>query len=101
MIEDTHNIVAVIIEDKKLDLQSAVDYAGDLCKNCIARFDEARSQLPSWGPEIDLEVKRYGQGLQDWIVGSLHWSFVSKRYFGLEGEAVKNHRTIAITPATK
>ena len=91
----------MIIEDKKLDLQSAVDYAGDLGNKCIARFDEARSQLPSWGPEIDLEVKRYGQGLQDWIVGSLHWSFVSKRYFGLEGEAVKNHRTIAITPATK
>jgi hypothetical protein len=41
--------------------------------------------LPSWGPEIDEQVKIYVDGLADWIVGSLHWSFDSERYFGKLG----------------
>jgi hypothetical protein len=43
-------------------------------------------------------VRRYVQGLQDWIVGSLHWSFMTYRYFGTDGAEVKKHRTIKLLP---
>ncbi|KAH8829192.1 isoprenoid synthase domain-containing protein [Flagelloscypha sp. PMI_526] len=68
---DTHNMVVV-----------AVDFVGDLCKQSIDRFSEDRSRLPSWGEKIDKDVNAYADGLEDWIVGSLHWSFESDRYFG-------------------
>lgn len=51
------------------NLQSAVDYVGDLCSQTIDAFVKNRDNLPSWGPEVDDMVQRYVQGLQDWIVG--------------------------------
>ena len=98
---DTHNLVAVIMEERQLDLQSAMNLAGELCHQSISKFEADRRSLPSWGKEIDREVELYVQGLQDWIVGSLHWSFTTKRYFGAEGEAVKMHRTIQLLPRRK
>ena len=98
---DTHNLVAVIMEERQLDLQSAMNLAGELCHQSISKFEADRRSLPSWGKEIDRDVELYVQGLQDWIVGSLHWSFVTKRYFGTEGESVKRHRTIQLLPRRK
>lgn len=89
------------MEEHKLDLQPALDFAGDLCHRSIARFEVDRRSLPSWGPEIDRDVKIYVQGMQDWIVGSLHWSFTTKRYFGIHGEEVKKHRTIQLLSSRK
>ena len=84
-----------------MDLQAAVDAVGDLCKSSIDRFEADRQVLPSWGPEIDRDVQAYVQGLQDWIVGSLHWSFDTTRYFGQEGAAIKKHRIIRLLPVRK
>ncbi|KAK7690887.1 hypothetical protein QCA50_005989 [Cerrena zonata] len=97
-IGDTHNIVAVIMNERKVDLQTAMDQAGDLCHDCIKKFEEDRQALPSWGPDIDRQVQLYVQGLQDWIVGALHWSFVSKRYFGVNGEEMKKNRAVNLLP---
>lgn len=86
------------MKERNLDLQSAMDVAGELCHQSINKFEADRSSLPSWGEEVDRDVQIYVQGLQDWIVGSLHWSFVTRRYFGTEGEAIKQHRTIQLLP---
>ncbi|KAI0078811.1 terpene synthase [Panus rudis PR-1116 ss-1] len=99
---DTHNLVAVIMKHRNLDLQRAMDYAGELCHQSIARFEAARHSLPSWGDEVDRDVKTYVQGMQDWIVGSLHWSFTgTRRYFGTEGAEIKRHRTVQLLPQKK
>ena len=79
-------------------LQEAVDFVGDLCKKSIDRFTEDRARLPSWGPEIDAQVQVYVQGLADWIVGSLHWSFESERYFGKKGKQIKRDRIVELAP---
>ena len=81
-----------------MSLQGAVDFVGDLCKKTIDRFIENRAKLPSWGPEIDAQVQVYVQGLADWIVGSLHWSFESERYLGKRGLQIKGNRIVELTP---
>ncbi|KAG1852809.1 isoprenoid synthase domain-containing protein [Suillus subalutaceus] len=68
-----HNIVAVLMHDRGLDLQGAMDYAGQMCKDAIQRFETNRAILPSWEEEVDRQVAVYVEGLQNWIVGSLHW----------------------------
>lgn len=79
-------MIAVVMHEHGLDLQSAVDFVGDLCKKSIDRFNHDRlNNLPSWGSKIDEDVAIYVGGLADWIVGSLHWSFESERYFGKDG----------------
>ena len=95
---DTHNMIVVLMREQGLDLQGAVDYVGALCKGTIQRFEDNRAILPSWGEELDKQVAIYVEGLQNWIVGSLHWSFDSERYFGKEGLQVKQHRVIKLLP---
>ncbi|KAJ8487526.1 hypothetical protein ONZ45_g9641 [Pleurotus djamor] len=95
---DTHNMIPVVMHEEGLDLQSAVDFVGQLCKQSIDRFNEDRANLPSWGPEIDRDVAIYVGGLADWIVGSLHWSFESERYFGKAGREIKKTRVVNLLP---
>ncbi|THH29426.1 hypothetical protein EUX98_g4770 [Antrodiella citrinella] len=98
---DTHNMISVFMERQGHDLQTAVDAVGDLCKASIDRFEANRQSLPSWGPKVDDDVQVYIQGLQDWIVGSLHWSFDTTRYFGQNGAVVKKHRVVTLLPVRK
>ncbi|KAG2364302.1 isoprenoid synthase domain-containing protein [Suillus spraguei] len=79
---NTHNLVAVLMRNKGLDLQDAIDYCGRLCNISLQRFEENIAVLPSCGEEIDKEVPIYIQGLQNWITGPLQWSFVTACYFG-------------------
>ncbi|KAG1827445.1 isoprenoid synthase domain-containing protein [Suillus subaureus] len=78
--EHWENIVAVLMHDRGLDLQGAMDYAGQMCKDAIRRFESNRAILPSWEEEVDRQVAIYVEGLQNWIVGSLHWHLNSARY---------------------
>ncbi|KAJ3514289.1 hypothetical protein NLJ89_g2459 [Agrocybe chaxingu] len=94
----THNMIPVVMYQEGLDLQAAVDFVGDMCRQSINRFVEERARLPSWGPKIDRDVAIYVQGLADWIVGSLHWSFETERYFGKSGRQVKASRIVDLLP---
>ncbi|KII87637.1 hypothetical protein PLICRDRAFT_112279 [Plicaturopsis crispa FD-325 SS-3] len=95
---DTHNMIVVVMNEQGIDLQAAVDFVGVLCKDSIDRFNRDRSNLPSWGAEIDKDVSTYVDGLAYWIVGSLHWSFESERYFGKDGLEVKETRIVNLLP---
>ncbi|KAJ6531101.1 terpenoid synthase [Mycena capillaripes] len=96
---DTHNMIVILMNFHGHTLQSAVDYVGDLCRSTIDTFQRDRESIPSWGPEIDEMVQRYVEGLEAWIVGSLHWSFMTERYFGKSGADVKKNRFIALLPS--
>ncbi|KAJ4473032.1 isoprenoid synthase domain-containing protein [Lentinula aciculospora] len=95
---DTHNMIPVIMNHHSLDLQPAIDFVGQLCNESIDRFMNDRAQLPSWGPEIDRQVQVYVKGLEDWMVGSLHWSFETERYFAKGGREVKRSRVVNLLP---
>jgi len=88
-------MIAIVMHHHGMALQEAVDFVGDLCEKSVDRFSEGRARLPSWGPGIDAQVQVYVQGLADWIVGSLHWSFESERYFGKKGGRIKKDRLVA------
>ncbi|KAI5116644.1 hypothetical protein M0805_000404 [Coniferiporia weirii] len=94
--DDTHNMISITMLTLGLSLQDAVDYVGELCSASIARFLAAKRRLPSFdqGGCVDRDVAMYVRGLEDWIVGSLHWSFESARYFGGEGVGVRKTRIV-------
>lgn len=91
-------MISVVMNQYGLDLQSAVDLVGDFCKQSIDRFMNDRASIPSFDPCVDRDVDIYLDGLANWIVGSLHWSFESERYFGKHGKHVKAHRVISLLP---
>ncbi|EIN08495.1 terpenoid synthase [Punctularia strigosozonata HHB-11173 SS5] len=95
---DTHNIVIVVMREQNLDLQSAIDVVGEMCKSTIDRFLENQALLPSWGPEIDAQLVPYVACMADWIGGSLNWSYESDRYMGGKSEEVKRTRIVQLLP---
>ena len=115
---DTHNMIVILMAYHSHNLQSAVDYVGDLCRQTIDAFIEEMGRVPSWDLETDSMVKRYVGGLRDWIVGyvfmfireintpdyltslarSLHWSFMTTRYFEADGQNVKDTRIVKLLP---
>lgn len=94
-------MISVVMHEECLDIQCAVDFVGELCKQSIDRFNENRGLIPSWGPKIDKDVAIYVGGLADWIVGSLHWSFDTSRYFQNSGREVKRTRVVSLFPRSK
>lgn len=76
---DTHNMVVVLMHEQGLAVQEAIDAVADLCERSIDTFEQTRRSLPSWGPIVDSNVESYIDGLQNWIIGSLHWSFLTER----------------------
>ena len=98
---DTHNMIVVVQHQENLELQEAVDYVGDLCLGCIDRFTALRKVLPSWGPEIDAQLEVYIDGLGDWMIGNLVWSFETERYFGTGGRQVRHDLSVNLLPRRK
>jgi len=98
---DMHNMICVFMVNDGLTLQQSVDHIGDLCKQTIDSFVENQKRIPSWGDSIDRDVKLYVRGMQEWIVGSLHWSFMTKRYFGDNGGTVKATRIVDLLSRVK
>jgi hypothetical protein len=91
---ETHNLMNVLMTHEGLSFQQAVDRIGEMCKQCIDTFVENQKRIPSWGDSIDRDVKLYVKSMEDWFPGSLHWSFMTKRYFGDEGGKIKATRIV-------
>ena len=68
--DEPHNMVAVVMADKGLTVQEAIEFVGDLCLACVDRFENDLYLLPSWGPEIDRDIVKYVDGLQNWMAGN-------------------------------
>lgn len=92
-------MIPVVMNERGLDLQSAVNFVGDMCKQSIDQFTDDKNNLPTFGPTIDKDVQVYVDGLANWISGSLHWSFESERYFGKNGKDIKAQRVVKLIPS--
>ncbi|KAJ6477076.1 isoprenoid synthase domain-containing protein [Mycena sanguinolenta] len=95
---DTHNMIPVVMHEQGMDLQSAVDFVTKMCKQSLDHFN---AQLPSWGAKIGRDVDIYVNRLANWIVGSLHWSFMTERYLGRKGASVKTSCVVDLLPLWK
>ena len=92
-------MIVILMTYYGMTLQEAVDRVGELCQQTIDTFCENMERVPSFGDaKLDQDAAAYVQGLQDWIVGSLHWSFMTERYFGKQGAEVKKHRVVTLLP---
>ncbi|KAJ3041265.1 hypothetical protein HDV00_009658 [Rhizophlyctis rosea] len=95
---ETHNLVCVVMREKELDLQGAMDYCGGMMRRRYAEYQGEKERLPSWGEEVDGVVRRYLKGLEHWVIGVINWSFMSERYFGKEGLEVRRTRVATLYP---
>ncbi|GME40823.1 Terpene synthase metal binding domain protein [Neofusicoccum parvum] len=90
-----HNIIHVY-RKKGLSEQQAVDAVGSMFSNLYKRWYLTLSDMPAWGEEVDREVLKYICGCRDLAIGNIHWSFMTGRYLGKEGETVRKTRIMAL-----
>ena len=81
-----------------LDLQCAADHVAEHFKSLIETYLQAKRTLPSWGAVIDQDVARCATAMECWVVGSLNWSFETRRYFGDAHTEVSKSRVVQLYP---
>ncbi|KAH7344353.1 terpene synthase metal binding domain-containing protein [Pyrenochaeta sp. MPI-SDFR-AT-0127] len=76
--------------------QEAFDTLGALLEQRYIQWDQAIDRLPSWGTEVDVQVRRYVEGIQNIVQANISWSFRSKRYLGDKALEVRRTRKIDV-----
>ncbi|EJD08331.1 terpenoid synthase [Fomitiporia mediterranea MF3/22] len=96
--DDRHNIVTVVMHELNVGLDAAMQWVLNFHRETEAKFLDAVKRVPSFGPEIDRQVKHCVNGLANWPRGSDCWNFESGRYFGSKGLEVQKSREVALLP---
>ncbi|KAI0306214.1 isoprenoid synthase domain-containing protein [Multifurca ochricompacta] len=96
-----HNIVTVVMNEKGVNLDSALKWLGDYHEEVLARFQAQHRMLPSWGPAVDRDVEIFVERLGYWIRGIDSWSLETERYFGTKGLEIQKHRVVTLLQKVK
>jgi hypothetical protein len=74
------NLIKILMDTKGMSFDQAVHKSVLLVNGYADRFLEVRSQLPSWGAEIDWIVEQYVDGLAEMMAGNVYWHNTTNRY---------------------
>jgi hypothetical protein len=94
-----NNIVTVLMKAKGCDLQTASDLIGVYYAELMERYLADRERLPSFGAQIDTDVRLYMRAMENWPIGNLEWSFETNRYFGPLHNEIRRTRLVVLTPS--
>ncbi|KAI0084555.1 isoprenoid synthase domain-containing protein [Irpex rosettiformis] len=94
--ESAVNLIAVLMREKEITLQAAVNQATANAKECIQSF--VRLSLGDKATSLTEDAKRYVQGLRDCIVGWAYWVYETEEYFLKNGEEVKAFGWVFLLP---
>lgn len=77
---DVHNLVLVLREDRRLSDGEAAAEAARMYNAEVRRFVRLERELPSFGPAVDANLRRYVSVLKTRMRGNLDWTYESARY---------------------
>jgi len=81
-----------------LDLPGAMKWIGEFHDGIAEKFLSTYKNLPDWGPVINPQIRRYVDGLGNWVRGNDSWSFESWRYFRGKGPEIEKTRWVELMP---
>ncbi|KIJ34952.1 hypothetical protein M422DRAFT_181402 [Sphaerobolus stellatus SS14] len=89
-----HNLVTVVMKEKTLRVQAAVDYCAAMFHQISAEFLDRLGNLPKFTPEEEKALKIHCACILNWPVALDEWSFLSQRYFESERFQIRRTRTL-------
>ncbi|EGN97723.1 hypothetical protein SERLA73DRAFT_92947 [Serpula lacrymans var. lacrymans S7.3] len=90
--KNMNNLITVLMVEKSMSVQAALEYSGTLVQQSIDAFLETERIVPCWDKQATREdIRLYVQGLRDCIAGSINWFYETERYFGDKGEQVRSY----------
>ncbi|KAF7563563.1 hypothetical protein G7046_g584 [Stylonectria norvegica] len=90
-----HNMVAVC-RMRGMSAQEAFNTVGGCLQERYRRWDVLETTVPSWGTQVDKEVRAYIRGIKCVVQANLNWSFKSERYLGRSAGEVKRTRMLKV-----
>ena len=81
-----------------LDVAGAMNWARNYHVGLQAKYLAGLKRLPSFGSQIDEDVKEYLDGIAMMVKGNVCWSFEGRRYFGNIGLKVQQTRYVPLRP---
>ena len=65
--------------ERDCDLQTAIDILTGMLTQRVADYVHFKSQLPSFGVEVDAELARYNKAIEHFTQGTNVWYYNSSR----------------------
>lgn len=93
-----HNILVCVMNEQKCDLHDALSWVEDTYRSTRNKFLMLWTEIPLWGPEMDVIASHYLHGIANWVRGNECWNFESERYFGANDRDVRQHRMVLLMP---
>ncbi|KAJ6455159.1 isoprenoid synthase domain-containing protein [Mycena sanguinolenta] len=88
---DTHNAVLVVMYERGLSAQDAMDFVGKWYCEAVDEFLEAMRDVPPCGSVIiRTRVKMYFAAIANWVTSNYEWSLRSGRYFAADQDPLEN-----------
>jgi len=81
-----------------LDVAGAMKWARNYHVKLQVKYLAGLKKLPSFGPQIDKDVKEYLDSIALMVKGNVCWSFEGRRYFGNLGLNVQQTRYVPLRP---
>jgi len=91
---DYQNLVFCIMHECDVGLQTAIDILTEMLAQRVEDYVELKNRLPSFGPDVDLELGRYLHALENFVQGTVLWYYLSPRYF--RGVDVSNRDNLVV-----
>ncbi|KAI8989884.1 terpenoid synthase [Trametes punicea] len=95
---DHYNLLTVIMHELNTDLDGAMLWAMDFHRAVSKKFFEYLKGVPTFGPDVDVQLQEYLRGITNWPRSIDSWSFESNRYFGERGLEVQKTRKVSLLP---
>lgn len=80
--------------NKNLSMTQAFTWVENEFSGILRSMEMSKTEIKSYGPEVDAAIRSYVYGLEQWVYGSTMWDFDMTRYFGIDNKEVQ--RTLIV-----
>lgn len=65
------------MHERNVGLQAAIDILTEMLAQRVEEYVALKSQLPSFGADVDRELARYLHALENFVQGTVLWYYLS------------------------
>jgi len=74
---DYQNLVFCIMHERDVGLQEAINILTEMLNQRVNDYIKLKSELPSFGTDVDAELQRYLHALENFVQGTVLWYYLS------------------------
>lgn len=74
---DYQNLVFCIMHERDVGLQEAINILTEMLNQRVDDYIKLKSELPSFGADVDAELEKYLHALENFVQGTVLWYYLS------------------------